>query len=263
MWATIDNPPVNLMTRGLFAQLAKFSAEVSTDESVRAVVLQSDNPDFFIAHFDVEAIIDYDADGEADRPSSIGGFNRMCEAFRTMPKATICKIAGRVGGGGSELALSCDMRFGARGRAVVNQMEVPIGILPGGGGTQRLPRLVGFGRALEMILGGVDVDAATGERWGYFNRIFDPGDLDREVDALARRIASFEPSAVRRAKEAALASLVDLQSGLIEEGFLMQQLLREPTAGSRMRQFLALGGQTVEGELRVAELVAELGLEND
>ena len=258
MWVTIDNPPINLMTPVLFGQLAKLSSEVAADDEVLVVVLQSANPDFFLAHFDVEAILGYPYEGDAPRPTSLGGFHRMCEAFRTMPKATICKIAGRVGGGGSELALACDMRFGARGRAIVNQMEVPIGILPGGGGTQRLPWLVGRGRALEMILGGVDVDAVTAERWGYFNRVFDPADLDREVDALARRIAGFPPSAVRLAKEAILAAQPDPVPGLLEEEHLVQRVLRTPDAGLAMRRFLDRGGQTLDGELRVAELMTDV-----
>ena len=108
-----------------------------------------------------------------------------------MPKATIAEINGRVGGGGSELASSCDMRFGAIGRTIVNQMEVPLGIIPGGTGTQRLPRLVGRGRAMEIILGGVDIDAVTAERWGYLNRALPPDELRPFVDSLAHRIARF------------------------------------------------------------------------
>ena len=107
----------------------------------------------------------------------------------------MAKIAGRVGGGGAELSASLDMRFGAIGRTVVNQMEVALGILPGGTGTQRLPRLVGRGRALEMVLGCDDVDAVTAERWGYLNRALPPDELDPFVDRLARRIASFPSEA--------------------------------------------------------------------
>ncbi len=109
-----------------------------------------------------------------------------------------------MGGGGSELAASCDMRFGAIGRTIVNQMEVPLGILPGGTGTQRLPRLVGPGRAMEIILGGVDIDAVTAERWGYLNRALPPDELRPFVDALARRIAAFPAHAIALAKESVL-----------------------------------------------------------
>ena len=151
VFATIDAPPINVMTPALFRELAKFSVHVADDDSVRVVVLRSDNPDFFIAHFDVTAILGYPTDGPAERPTEHVGFHAMCETYRTMPKATIVEIGGRVGGGGSELSMSCDMRVGALDRTVINQMEVPIGILPGGTGTQRLPRLVGRGRAMERV----------------------------------------------------------------------------------------------------------------
>jgi enoyl-CoA hydratase/carnithine racemase len=164
--ATIDAPPMNVMTVALYLQLADLCAEVESDEAARVVVFRSADPDFFIAHFDVSAILQFPTDQPPVRAQQLNPFHTMCERVRTMPKATIAEINGRVGGGGSEFALSCDMRFGATGRTVVNQMEVPLGILPGGTGTQRLPRLVGRGRALEIILGGVDLDAETAERWG-------------------------------------------------------------------------------------------------
>jgi enoyl-CoA hydratase/carnithine racemase len=259
-WATIDNPPVNLLDRQLYADLRRFAVEITDDADVHVVVLQSANPDFFIAHFDVETILRFPTDGEAARSDQLNEFHVMCERFRTMPKATIVKLSGRVGGGGSELAASCDMRFGVLGRTVVNQMEVPLGILPGGTGTQRLPRLMGRGRALELILGGIDLDAATAERWGYLNRAFvDQGALDRYVEDLARRIASYPPTAVALAKAATLAAEPDWHDGLVDEAYLFQQLLRTPEAGPAMRRFLALGGQTRQGEMRVGDLNADLG----
>ncbi|HVR29683.1 MAG TPA: enoyl-CoA hydratase/isomerase family protein, partial [Thermoanaerobaculia bacterium] len=201
LYATLDNPPINVMTMELYRELAAFTVEVEQDPDVRVLVLQSAHPDFFIAHFDVEALLQMPIDQPPEREAELNEFHRMCERLRTMPKATIAKILGRVGGGGSELASSCDMRFGALGLAKVNQMEVGLGILPGGTGTQRLPRLLGRGRALEVILASDDLDAATAERWGYFNRALQPDDLDDFVDRLARRIASFPPEAVALAKQ--------------------------------------------------------------
>lgn len=257
LWATLSNPPINLFTRDFYIDVARFVAEVAVDDSVRAVVLQSANPEFFIAHFDVSLILRFPAEGDAERSPELNAFHVMCEQLRTMPKATIAKVTGRVGGGGSELASSCDMRFGVLGRTVVNQMEVPIGILPGGTGTQRLPRLMGRGRALEVILGGGDLDAATAERWGYLNRAFhDEAALDGYVDDLARRIASYPPQAVALAKDAVGAAEPPWTAGLVEEAYLFQQLLRTPEATAAMQTFLALGGQTRDGELRVAELNA-------
>jgi enoyl-CoA hydratase/carnithine racemase len=261
VFATLANPPLNLMTLALFAELARFSEEVAGDDAVRAVVLRSDDPEFWIAHFDVEAILQFPTDAPAARADRVEAnpFHAMCERFRRMPKAVIAEIGGRVGGGGSELAMSCDMRFGARGRTVMSQPEVALGILPGGTGTQRLPRLVGRGRALELILGCDDLDADTAERWGWLNRALPPADLRPFVERLARRIASFPAPAIAAAKRAVLAAEPDWTNGLLDESFAFQQLLRTPDAQRGMRRFLARGGQTPEGERRLGALCAELG----
>jgi len=259
LFATIDAPPINVMTVPLFRELFTLATTSAADDDVRVVVLQSANPEFFIAHFDVSAILNFPTTQEPQRASEIRGFHRMCELWRTMPKATIVKVAGRVGGGGAELSASCDMRFGVIGKTVVNQMEVPIGILPGGSGTQRLPWLLGRGRALEVVLGGIDLDAATAERWGWLNRAFaDNNALDAYVDDLARRIASFPRQAVVNAKAATLAALPDPEPGLIEEAYLFDQLVPRDDARAAMLRFLGSGGQTREGELRVGELNAEI-----
>ena len=138
MTATINNPPVNVMTLQLYMDLVGFTSEVERDDRVKVVVFDSADPDFFIAHFDVEAILQFPAEEPPEKSAEFSDFHLMCERVRTMPKATIVKMAGRAGGGGNEFASSCDMRFGLRGKTVINQMEVALGILPGGTGTQRL-----------------------------------------------------------------------------------------------------------------------------
>ena len=255
--ATVDAPPINLMTLALFGELARFGQQVGDDDDVRVVVLASAHPEFFIAHFDVAAILEFPIDSEAER-SPRNPFHQMCERFRTMPKVTIAQIEGRVGGGGCELIQAFDMRFGVLGATKINQMEVPLGILPGGGGTQRLPRLVGRGRALEIILGGEDLDAQTAERWGLLNRALSAGEIGGYVEALAHRIASFPRPALVLAKQAVNAAELPLAEGLIEEAYFFQRLLRTEEAQRNMRRFLEIGGQAREGELDVAELGARL-----
>ncbi len=257
--ATIDNPPINIITMELFGELARLSAELEADPDPLVFILKSANPDFFIAHFDVNAILSFPTDQAPSREAAAKNeYHAMCERFRTMDKVTIAQIEGRVGGGGSELSMAFDMRFGVKGKTIVNQMEVPIGILPGGGGTQRLPRLVGRGRALEVILGGIDLDAQTAERWGWLNRAFAADEIGPYVDALARRIASFPPDAVRLAKQSVDAAALPLQDGLAEEAFLFQQLIRSDAARRNMAAFMEMGGQTREGEMRIAELSAKV-----
>jgi len=167
-FATIDHPPINLLDGTLIVELDRFGREVEADPDVRVVVIDSANPEFFIAHADVNLILRLPR--EPQPPTELPLFHAMADRFRTMPKATIAVIEGRARGGGSELALAMDMRFAARGKAVLAQPEVGVGIIPGGGGTQRLTHLVGRARALEIILGCNDIDADLAERWGYVAR---------------------------------------------------------------------------------------------
>lgn len=258
--ATIDNPPINIITLALYAELARLAEEVNADPDPLVFVLKSANPDFFIAHFDVSAILNFPIDKPAARTDSDdNAYHAMCERFRTMDKVTIAQIEGRVGGGGSELAMSLDMRFGVIGKTIVNQMEVPLGIIPGGTGTQRLPRLIGRNRAIEVILGGIDLDAETAERWGYLNRALAAADVGPYVDLLAKRIASFPQESVRLAKAAINSADKPLAEGLRDESYLFQQLIRTDSGQRNMARFLEIGGQTREGELKVADLSGRLG----
>tara|TARA_B100000902_G_scaffold298113_1_gene285326 strand:- start:1037 stop:1912 length:876 start_codon:yes stop_codon:yes gene_type:complete len=255
---TIDNPPINIITLALYAELTQLVEELQRDPELSVVVFKSANPDFFLAHFDVEAILQFPTEGDAERSSEPNPFHLMCERLRTMNKVTIAQIEGRVGGGGSELVASMDMRFGVIGKTIVNQMEVPLGILPGGSGTQRLPRLVGRGRAMEIVLGGEDLDAETAERWGYLNRIYAAADIDQAVSDLAQRIGRFPQPAVRLAKASVNAAELPLAQGLSEEAYLFARTIRTAEAQTAMTKFMAMGGQTREGEMRVADLVDEV-----
>ena len=253
--AIINNPPVNVMTDALYMDLVGFTSEVEQDASVKVVVFQSADPDFFIAHFDVETILKFETDAPAEKSLEFSDFHLMCERVRTMPKATIVKMAGRAGGGGNEFASSCDMRFGLKGKTIINQMEVALGILPGGTGTQRLPRLVGRGRAMEICLGSDDIDAETAAQWGYLNRVFDSeNELDDFVDSLSKRIACWPAEAIALCKASINNAEMPLSEGLLEEAFLFQKTLRTEGAQQNMRKAMAMGLQTREGELRMGEL---------
>ena len=174
-WVTIDHPPINLFDAQLMGDLMRAGAALATDDAIRVIVLDSANPDFFIAHADVKLIQLLPAEAPP-KPTELGFFHAMVDRFRTMPKATIGVLEGIARGGGSELLLSLDMRFGALGRAVLAQPEVALGIIPGGSGTQRLPRLVGRARALEIILGCDDFPADLAERYGWLNRALPPAE---------------------------------------------------------------------------------------
>ena len=255
-FVTIDHPPINLLDLSLMRELDRIGKELEADDAVRVVVFDSADSDFFIAHADVALIEQLPT--SAPRPTTLGFFHAMVERFRTMPKATIGKVEGRARGGGSEFLLSLDLRFGALGRAVLAQPEVALGIIPGGSGTQRLPRLVGRARALEVILGCEDVPADLAERWGYLNRALLPAELGPFVERLALRIASFPAEAVALAKAAVDAAELPTAHGLLEEADCFNRSLATAAARARMARFLELGGQTRAVEMDLRGLVDRL-----
>ncbi len=254
-WVTIDHPPINLLDLVLIQELARLAETLEADPEVRVVVVQSANPEFFVAHADVGLLLSLHEPPPARAADDIGFFHALVDRFRTMPKATIAKVEGIARGGGSELVLAFDMRFGALGRAVLGQPEVALGIVPGGGGTQRLPRLVGRARALEIVLGCDDVPAELAERWGYLNRALPPPELGPFVERLARRIAAFPPHAVALAKAAIAAAEPPLAPGLQEEERLFWRALASPEARQRMERFLEAGGQTAAVERELQRLI--------
>jgi enoyl-CoA hydratase/carnithine racemase len=251
----IDHPPINLITMEVFFEFGAEIERLAHDESVRAVVFRSANPEWFLAHFDVEAIQRFPR--EQPVPTAIGPYDQMCETLRTMPKPTIAVISGRVGGGGSEIALACDMRF-ATPDAIFSQPEVALGIIPGAGGTVRLPRLIGRSRALEVVLGCDDVDAATAERWGWVNRVMASDEIDEFVDRLAGRIASFPAHAVAAAKDIVVRSETAVEADLLAETIAFNATLGRDETHDRMQRFLDAGGQTPDGERRLGSLAGEL-----
>lgn len=249
--ATIDHPPINLLDVPLLTEIGRLTDEVASDDEVRVLVVDSADPEFFIAHADVELIRNLPTD-DTSLHDELSPFNAAMERFRSLPKATIAVIEGTARGGGCEFAMAFDMRYAALGTTVLGHPEVAVGIIPGGGGTQRLPRLVGRGRALEVILGCRDIDAETAEAWGYVNRALPADELRRFVEKLATRIASCPLTAISAAKRAvdvALDEQTDPPTGLRVEDQLMREALAQPAARERLQAILDAGAQTREFEL--------------
>src|SRR5207245_6487036 len=193
-----DYPPFNIVDATIFEGLQELLARMDASPSLCVIVFESANPDFYLAHFDLTGKIGNitTAVGPSGLPILIDTFVRLSKS----PVVSIAKIRGCARGASSEFVLACDMRFASRENTRLGQPEVAVGLHPGGGGAERLPHLVGRGRAIEIVLGGNDFDGDTAERYGYINRALADAELDGFVDALARRIASFDRRAIAAAK---------------------------------------------------------------
>jgi enoyl-CoA hydratase/carnithine racemase len=208
-WRVIfDYPPFNMVDDTIFQSLQDLLARMDDSPTLRVVVFESAIPDFYLAHFDLTGKIGniMTAVGRSGLPILMDTFVRLTKS----EVVSIAKIRGCVRGVSSEFVLACDMRFASRDNTRLGQPEVGVGVHPGGGGAERLPHLVGRGRALEIILGANDFDGDTAERYGYVNRALPDSELDAFVDALARRMASFDRRAIAAAKN--LVNQVSLPS---------------------------------------------------
>src|SRR5437588_9959443 len=236
-----DYPPFNIVDATIFEGLQDLLARMDASQSLRVVVFESANPDFYLAHFDLTGRTGNitTAVGPSGLPILTDTFVRLTRS----PVVSIAKIRGCVRGVSSEFVLACDMRFASRENTRLGQPEVGVAVHPGGGGTERLPHLVGRGRALEIVLGADDFDGNTAERYGYGNRALPEPGLDGFVDALARRIASFDRRAIAAAKN--LVNHVSLPSAdrLLAAITSFQTALTWPEAQQRIQAVLKLGLQ--------------------
>jgi enoyl-CoA hydratase/carnithine racemase len=247
---SIDHPPINLLDEVLSQEFDQLGRELETDESVRVVVLQSALRDFFIAHSGLGRV------GAASKMVSHTRSFRLTqtigERFRNMSKVTIAKVEGRARGGGSEIALAMDMCFAAADKAIFGQPEVAVGLVPGGGSTQRLPRLIGRGRALEILLGCNDFSAELAESYGYINRALPAHELAPFVEKLAHRIASFPAHAIAHVKAAVdIGAFSSLAEGLLVEAHESDLSVASEATQTRVAEALKVGAETYEGELEM------------
>lgn len=240
--AVFDYPPFNVMDDTIFDGLQSLLGRIDASPDLRVVVFESAIPDFYLSHFDLTGKLGnvLTAVGPSGLPILLDTFVRLTKS----PVASIAKIRGCVRGASSEFVLACDMRFGSRENMRLGQPEVAVGVHPGGGGAERLPHLVGRGRALEIVLSGNDFDGELAERYGYINRALPDAELDRFVDALARRIASFDRPAIAAAKN--LINRVSLPSAddLLDALNSFETALTWPQAQRRFQALFKRGLQT-------------------
>ena len=237
---TIDLPPLNIFGPANIPQLEKAVSSIETDDRVKVVVFDSAVEGFFLTHYDFLAKLEETTKYPAGR-TGLQALPDMLARLSRAPVVSIAMIRGRATGVGSELALASDMRFASREKAILSQWEVGAGLVPGGGPMARLPRLIGRGRALEVLLGADDLDGELAERYGYVNRSLPDAELDGFVDKLARRIATFDKRTIADTKHLVNIASLPPDSEIVPEWGAFLESLSRPAAQERIKKLMDRG----------------------
>jgi len=256
LFVEISAPPMNLLGPELVRDLVSLIQRAEADATCQVIVFKSGDPDYFISHVDVTRIKENrEAAAKLDGSPSIG---LMLHHLSTSRLVTIAQIEGRVRGVGSEFILACDMRFAARESAIFGQFEPSFGVIPGAGGAQHLARLMGRGRALEVMLSAQDYDADLAERYGWINRALPAAELRDFVASLAHRIARFPAAGHLVVKERVNAICLPNVEDIRRDSDLFLE-------GTRTNEFQQLtqaafenGFQTRAAEMNLAKLVYDM-----
>ena len=255
---TFDNPPLNLMGPQFVQEFREIIAAIETDEQVKVVVFDSAIDGFFLNHSDFHAKLE-DLTGLPQGPTGLEAWPDILVRLTRAPVVSIASIRGRATGNGSEIALACDMSFASREKAILSQWEVAVGLVAGGGPMARLPRLMGRGRALEVLLTSDDIGGELAQAYGYVNRALPDAELDGFVDAVATRIASFDKWAIANTKRLVNASLppdVEIAAGW---DTCMASIAR-PAAQDRLKTLFERGfHKPGDAEDRLGFYVGQLG----
>src|SRR5262245_29429908 len=256
LFAAIAAPPMNLLGTELIRDLVSLIQRAEADADVHVLVFTSADPDYFISHVDVTRIAEYRHEAaKLTGEPSIGLLFRHLSASRLV---TIAQIEGRVRGAGNEFVLACDMRFAARESAIFGQPETGFGVVPGAGGIQHLVRLMGRGRALEVILSADDYDADLAERYGWINRALPANELDDFVRALAHRIARLPAAGRVLAKERVNAIALAPAEDFRRDSYLFGEAAGSAQARQQFQAAFERGFQTREAELSLGRFVGDL-----
>ncbi len=244
---TIAHPPSNVLDGDLLFAVVGLLDQLETDPEVRIVVFRSADPDFFVMHADVTMLV-----GLPDRPHETVTEPNVAAAsfarFASAPFLSVGVLEGAARGGGAELFAALDLRV-ATPSALLGQPEVAMGILPGAGGTARLPHLLGRGRALEVVLSGRDLGAEEAHRWGWIDVVLDPAEVDQWLATLTDRVGRMPAASVAAVKDVVATSLREgLEAALVVESDHLDRLMASGAHRDRMTRYLDAGGQTRDGE---------------
>jgi enoyl-CoA hydratase/carnithine racemase len=237
---TFDHPPLNIFGPDTIPQLNEIITALETDEHLKVVVFDSAVEGFFLTHYDFLAKLE-DTTRLPPGPTGLQPLPDMLVRLSRAPVVSIASIRGRATGVGSELALACDMRFASREKAILSQFEVGAGVVPGSGPMARLPRLMGRGRALEVLLGADDIPGDLAELYGYVNRSLPDSDLDAFVESLATRIASFDKRAISETKRFADVASLPPDFEIAPEWDVCLASIMRPAAQERIKMLMERG----------------------
>jgi enoyl-CoA hydratase/carnithine racemase len=256
---TFDNPPLNIFGPETIPQLNEIITALETDEHVKVVVFDSAVEGFFLTHYNFLAKLE-DTTSLPPGPTGLQPVPDVLVRLSRAPVVSIASIRGRATAVGSELALACDMRFASREKAILSQFEVGVGVVPGGGPMARLPRLIGRGRALEVLLGADDIPGDLAELYGYVNRSLPDSDLDAFVESLATRIASFDKRAISETKRFADVASLPPDFEIAPEWDVCFASIMRPAAQERIKKLMERGfHKPGDVENRLGYHVGQLG----
>jgi enoyl-CoA hydratase/carnithine racemase len=256
---TFDLPPLNIFGPKNLSQLNEVISKLENDEQVKVVVFDSAVEGFFLTHWDFLAKPDEET-AMSPGPSGLQPLPDMLARLSRAPVVSIASIRGRATGVGSELALACDMRFASREKAILSQWEVGAVLVPGGGPMARLPRLIGRGRALEVLLGADDIPGDLAERYGYVNRAFPDPELDSFVEDLALRIASFDKQAIAETKRLVNIASLPQDAEIVPEWDAFIASVGRPASQTRFKALMERGFHRAgDVENRLGYHVGQLG----
>jgi enoyl-CoA hydratase/carnithine racemase len=256
---TFDNPPLSVMGPQFVREFRETIAAVETDEDVRVLVFESAVEGFFLNHSDFNADMK-ELTGMSQGPTGLEAWPDILVRITRMPVVSIALIRGRATGNGSELALACDMSFASREKALLSQWEVGVGLVAGGGPMARLPRQMGRQRALEVLLSSNDIGGDLAEAYGYVNRSLPDAELDEFVDALARRIASFDKWAIANTKRLVNAASLPPDVEIAAGWDTCMASIPRPAAQGRIKALFEQGfHKPGDAEDRLGFYVGQLG----
>ncbi|WP_157220403.1 enoyl-CoA hydratase/isomerase family protein [Flavisphingomonas formosensis] len=260
---TIDKPPFNIYSPDSMAPFNRVITAIENDPVLKVVVFDSAIPGFFLTHYDFSVPLDQTT-SMPPGPTGLPQLPDMLVRLSKAPVVSIVSIRGRATGVGSELSLASDMRFASREKAILSQFEIGAGFVPGGGPMARLPRLVGRGRALEILLSGNDINGEIAERYGYVNRALPDAELDGYVDALARRIASFDKQSIAQIKALVNVASLPPDGAIGAEWAAFLESVQRPAAQELIRRLMQTGLQKkADVETNLAKYTGEANIQRN